>query len=87
MFSWLSPFTISQEKQWVIREEVVEASTYLSATKAEREEMYQIWKASEFRDPELIHKHLYLDDSVAMVSTISISCISADLTTYLRLSR
>jgi len=56
----------------VIRESVVEASTYLSVTKAEREEVYQMWEASEFRDPDLRHKHLNLDDSVAVVSTIHI---------------
>jgi hypothetical protein len=72
MFSWLSPFAISEERQWVIRQSVVEASTYLSAIKAERKEVYRMWEASEFRDPDLRHKHLDLDDSVAVVSTIHI---------------
>ena len=54
----------------MIRESVVEASTYLSAKKAEREEVYGLWEASEFCDPDLRHKHLDLDASVAVVSTI-----------------
>jgi hypothetical protein len=71
MFSWLSPFTISQKREWWIRESVVQESTYLSATKAEREEVYRIWDASEFRDPDLRHKHLDLDASIVAVSTIT----------------
>jgi len=70
MFSWLSPFTISQERQRVIRQSLADASTYLSATKAEREDVYRMWEASEFSDPHLRHKHLDLDDSVEVVSTI-----------------
>jgi hypothetical protein len=50
MFSWLSPFAISEERQRVIRQSVVEASTYLSAIKAEREEVYRMWEASAQRD-------------------------------------
>ncbi|KIM85088.1 hypothetical protein PILCRDRAFT_6066 [Piloderma croceum F 1598] len=38
----------------------------LAGEAAEREGVYQMWEASEFRDPELRHKHLDLDDSVAM---------------------
>jgi len=70
MFSWLSSFTISQKRQWVIRESVVEASTYISATKAEREEVYRMWEASEFRDPDLRHKHLDLDASVEVTEQV-----------------
>jgi len=55
-----------------MRKSVVQAGTYLSATKAEREEVYRMWEASEFRDPDLRHKHLDLDNSVAVVSTIHI---------------
>ena len=74
MFSWLSPFTISQERQCAIRESILDLITYLSAKKAEREEVYRMWEASEFSDPDLSRKHLDLDNSI--------SCISAYPTTY-----
>jgi hypothetical protein len=70
MFSWFSPFTISQERQCAIRESFVDAITYLSAKKAEREEVCRMWEATDFSDPDLSREHLDLDNSVAMVSTI-----------------
>jgi hypothetical protein len=42
VLGWFSLFTISQKRQWVIRESFVDASTYLSETKAEREEVSNV---------------------------------------------
>ncbi|KIM73297.1 hypothetical protein PILCRDRAFT_829235 [Piloderma croceum F 1598] len=70
MFSWLSSFMISQEKESWAREQVMRENVYLNAITAERDDVYRMLEASGFLDPELSRDHIGLACSVAAVSTI-----------------